>query len=192
MDVIKSIKTFLFSDNENKHQTINNKNNEIRSNKDFTNEYYKIIFKLNYNNKKKLNKDEYGDNKIFINFLKQKEEKQSGLKIKVNKCNYNSQINIKSFIKDNKNEKIFKKTKFSTINKTKLNLNENYISSNISFFYILKGAVIIIEDWWKEILIRKRNNKIILKRNIKIKIMNYFHKNIFLNQKIIHEIIIIL
>ena len=163
MDVIKSIKKFFFNenDNENKTKIIDNKNN-----KDFPNEYYKIIFKLNYRNKKNLNKDGNVSDKTFITLFKQKEEKQCNLKIKVNKCNNNNKHNIHSFIKDNKKEKIIKKTTLSPINKSKLNLNENYINSNIGFFYILKGAVIIIEEWWKKILIRKRNNKIIIKRSI--------------------------
>ena len=181
MDVIKSIKKFFFNenDNENKTKIIDNKNN-----KDFPNEYYKIIFKLNYRNKKNLNKDGNVIDKTFITLFKQKEENQCNLKIKVNKCNNNNnQHNIHSFIKDNKKEKIIKKTTLSPINKSKLNLNENYINSNIGFFYILKGAVIIIEEWWKKILIRKRNNKIIIKRSINNKNHELFSQKYIFKSK---------
>ena len=54
--------------------------------------------------------------------------------------------------------------------------SENY-NPNIRFFYILKGAVLIIEEWWKIILIKKNKNKNIIKRCINNKNNKLFSKN---------------
>ena len=80
----------------------------------------------------------------------------------------------------------------NTSNNLKNNDNKN-ISELISekngkekfFFYILKGAIYIIEDWWKKTLIKKETNKRILQRNFNNKNFKIFcttnYKNEFYN-----------
>ena len=188
MDFIKSIKKLIFNENENKKEIINKNKKQNNNNEDYPIEYYKYLFKSNYKSKKHLYKSK---NESFIKIINPKEQLNSNLKIKVNKCNKNDIINISSNIKGNKNEKILEKVALSPIKKNKLELDEKNNNSNISFFYILKGAVIIIEDWWKNILIQKNKNKIIIKRCINNKNHKIFskkyikksHNNLIKNKK---------
>ncbi len=166
MDVINSIKKIIFNnkdDNSEKNVSKNENENKkeekkIREDDNHIN-YYKYLFKSNYKRKKsnKTNNININNNLTFdIYKQKQKEEFSTEQKIKVNKCA--------------KNEK----TQF---NKNKLNISENInINANTSFFYILKGAIFIIEDWWKKILIHNINNKNIIKRNINSKNYQIFSK----------------
>ena len=179
MDVIKSLKNLFFNGNKNKDQILNKNKRQIEFNEEYSIEYYKNIFKSNYR-LKKLNKIDIEINQNFINPNKEKKENLSILKIKVNKCKKNDLSNFSINLKENKNEKIFKKATLSPVNKSKLKLNENNYDSNTSFFYILKGAVLIIEDWWKKILKIKNKNKIIIKRcinNKNYKIFSNKNKN---------------
>ena len=155
MDVINSLKKLFFNEKDIKNQIIINKNKkEIQNSKDYYSfNYYKYIFKRNYKMKNNLNNINDRNNFIHINFFNL--EKTCELKIKVNKCSKHENKII------NKNKKIFKKTTLNPINKNKLQLKE-INKNNVNFFYILKGAVLIIEDWWKNILkknyIKKQND----------------------------------
>ena len=173
MDAIKSIKNYIFdqNDNNNKKQNIN-KTKNISLNDYNSKDYYKYLFKLNY--KREIKSNNKSINLSIINFYKKKEEKLSDLKIKVNRCLKKEKATANSYIKDNKYKTILKKTTLSPINKSKLQLDD----VNISYFYILKGAIFIIEDWWKKVLIHKIQNKNLLKRNINSK--NY---ELFSNKK---------
>ena len=75
-----------------------------------------------------------------------------------------------------KKEKEKEKTKTEYIINNNEIQNNNNSSKNIEsekenneinkkFFYILKGAIYVIEDWWKKILIKKENKNKILHRN---------------------------
>ena len=161
MDFIKSIKKFIFNENNNKNEIKNSNKSENKTNDDYPMEYYKYIFKSNYKSKKLKEKMDESINKI----IKKKEQINLNIEIKVNKCNKkeNSIYITNSNIHDNKNEKIIKTPEFSPIKNRKFELYlENY-NPNVSFFYILKGAVLIIEEWWKIILIKKTKIKILLK-----------------------------
>ena len=78
--------------------------------------------------------------RIFKSNYKKKKESKTDFKIKVNK---NKKIN----------------------NKANQELKPENNMMDKSFFYILKGAVYVIEDWWKNILDKKENKKRILHRN---------------------------
>ena len=67
----------------------------------------------------------------------------------------------------------------NNINNEKLELGEEKKEVNKRFFYILKGAIYVIEDWWKKNLKQKEANNKILQRNFNNK--NY---QIFINKKI--------
>ena len=170
MNVISSIRQLIFNENNSNDNNIINKKEKKRITGDYPIGYYKYLFKSNYKMKKS-NKTNNNNNLTLINFnyYKQKEEFPSELKIKVNKCSKYD----KSKIEENKNKKIFKQIALSPINKNKLNDNNNI---NTNFFYILKGAIFIIEDWWKKIMIKKNNNKNIIKRNINSKNYELFSK----------------
>ena len=155
MDVINSIKKLIF----NKDDNVNNISKHIKEEKkvkedDYHINYYKYLFKSNYK-KKKSNETNNNNNLTYIN-LKQKQLSPE-LKIKVNKC--------------------------LKYDKPHLNKNQAKADNNISFFYILKGAIFIIEDWWKQILIHKINNKNIIKRNIKSKNYKLFSKKNYKKSK---------
>ena len=181
MDFIKSIKKFIFNENNNKNEIKNSNKSENKTNDDYPMEYYKYIFKSNYKSKKLKEKMDQSINKI----IKKKEQINLNIEIKVNKCNKkeNSIYITNSNIHDNKNEKIIKTPEFSPIKNRKFELYlENY-NPNVSFFYILKGAVLIIEEWWKIILIKKNKNKNIIKRCINNKNNELFSKNNWVKSK---------
>ena len=67
----------------------------------------------------------------------------------------------------------------NNINNEILELDEEKKEVNKTFFYILKGAIYVIEDWWKKNLKQKETNNKILQRNFNNK--NY---QIFINKKI--------
>ena len=67
----------------------------------------------------------------------------------------------------------------NNINNEILELDEEKKEVNKTFFYILKGAIYVIEDWWKKNLKQKEANNKILQRNFNNK--NY---QIFINKKI--------
>ena len=174
MDIINSIKQLIFSQNDNKNPKEINKNKKISSSEYNVKDYYKYLFKSNYKRKNKSNNLSNSINLSYINFYKKKEEIHSDFKIKVNKCLKQEKPIVNSYIKDNNShKKIFKKATLSPINKNKLQLKEE---DNIGFFYILKGAIFIIEDWWKKVLIQKNKNKNLIKRNINSKNYELFSK----------------
>jgi hypothetical protein len=155
MDVINSIKRLIFNKDDNeKNISKNNKEEKKVKEDDYHINYYKYLFKLNY--KKKKSNEANNNNNITYISLKQKQLSPE-LKIKVNKC--------------------------LKYDKPQLNKNQAKVDNNISFFYILKGAIFIIEDWWKQILIHKINNKNIIKRNIKSKNYKLFSKKNYKKSK---------
>ena len=175
MDFIKSIKKLIFNENDNKNKIKISNKSQNKPNDDYPMEYYKYIFKSNYKSKKlKEKKDE-----SLVKIIKPKEQINLNMKNKVNKRDKNENIicDTNSNILSNKNEKIIKIPELSPIKNRNFELYlENY-NPNISFFYILKGAVLIIEEWWKIILIKKNKNKIIIKRCINNKNNKLFSKN---------------
>ena len=67
---------------------------------------------------------------------------------------------------------------FKSNYKNKKSKKNSVTVQNFYFFYILKGAIYVIEDWWKKILIIKENRKKILQRNFNNKNYQIFrHKN---------------
>ena len=67
---------------------------------------------------------------------------------------------------ENKTDIIIKVNKLQKNNKEKKDqFNSRKNSVNKNFLYILKGAVYIIEDWWKKILDKKEYKKRMLHRN---------------------------
>ena len=50
-------------------------------------------------------------------------------------------------------------------NKNILEIISEKNGEDMNFFYILKGAIYVIEDWWKKILNKKETNKRVLQRN---------------------------
>lgn len=67
---------------------------------------------------------------------------------------------------------------FKSNYKNKKSKKNSVTVQNFYFFYILKGAIYVIEDWWKTILIIKENRKKILQRNFNNKNYQIFrHKN---------------
>jgi hypothetical protein len=175
MDFIKSIKKLIFNENDNKNKIKISNKSQNKPNDDYPMEYYKYIFKSNYKSKKlKEKKDE-----SLVKIIKPKEQINLNMKNKVNKRDKNENIicDTNSNILSNKNEKIIKIPELSPIKNRNFELYlENY-NPNISFFYILKGAVLIIEEWWKIILIKKNKNKIVIKRCINNKNNKLFSKN---------------
>ena len=68
----------------------------------------------------------------------------------------------------------YKKKKEKFENRIKFNKPKNSEKNDTNFFYILKGAVYIIEDWWKKNLVKKEKNKRILQRNFNNKNFKIF------------------
>ena len=64
---------------------------------------------------------------------------------------------------------------FKSNYKNKKSKKNSVTVQNFYFFYILKGAIYVIEDWWKKILIIKENRKKILQRNFNNKNYQIFH-----------------
>ena len=66
----------------------------------------------------------------------------------------------------NKTESIINKNEHQNNNNIKISeLDEEKEEVNKRFFYILKGAIYVIEDWWKKKLKQKEYNNKILQRN---------------------------
>ena len=138
MNLIKSFKNLFSSQNNNKQDSNNIKDNKKPQNintklsANFSINYYKFIFKSNYRKKKGILEDK-----------------------------------SKNFIKFNK----YQKNNFDK--KKELLKEKNIVDKN--FFYILKGAVYVIEDWWKKILNKKESKRRVIYRNFNNKNFQVFN-----------------
>ena len=84
---------------------------------------------------------------------------------------FKSNYRKKKGILQNKSKNIIKVNKYQ---KNKELLKEkNIVDKN--FFYILKGAVYVIEDWWKKILNKKENKRRVVFRNFNNKNFQIFN-----------------
>ena len=151
MNLIKSFKNLFSSpNNSNKSDSnyikVNKKPKDINKKllKNYSINYYKFLFKLNYRRKK-------GNL-----------ENKSGIIIKVNKNNKNN--------KDNKKELLQEK---------------NIVDKN--FFYILKGAVYVIEDWWIKILKKNEIKRRVIHRNFNNKNFQIFNNKKYSKTELISK-----
>ena len=151
MNLIKSFKNLFSSPNngnksDSNYIKVNKKPKDINKKllKNYSINYYKFLFKLNYRRKK-------GNL-----------ENKSGIIIKVNKNNKNN--------KDNKKELLQEK---------------NIVDKN--FFYILKGAVYVIEDWWIKILKKNEIKRRVIHRNFNNKNFQIFNNKKYSKTELISK-----